>query len=298
MQSSIALLALCFVLGIVFRRFFAFPDNAIPVLNAWMLRVALPALVLRVIHDLNPAPALVPAALSLWVVFGFSVVIALLLMRLNVLTRAQAGGFALAAGTCNTAFVGLPFIEGLGGHAGLEVAVVVDQLGSFTCLSILAIPFAANMAGQGLPWHAVAKRVLTFPPLIALVFALVLRSVVIPPWLDSGLHRLGDTLSPIALFTVGYQLRIAAWRGRTAAVAGGLVYKLAVAPLMVAGILRLLDVTGLPFQVTVTQAAMAPMVTAAVIANEYDLDGEFAALMVGVGVPLSFITAAWVWALA
>jgi predicted permease len=35
---------------------------------------------------------------------------------------------------------------------------------------------------------------------------------------------------------------------------------------------------------------MAPMITGSIIAAEYDLDGDLAALMVGVGIPLSFLT--------
>jgi predicted permease len=47
---------------------------------------------------------------------------------------------------------------------------------------------------------------------------------------------------------------------------------------------------GTEIQVTLFEAAMAPMITGSIIAAEYDLDGDLAALMVGVGIPLSFLT--------
>jgi malate permease and related proteins len=48
------------------------------------------------------------------------------------------------------------------------------------------------------------------------------------------------------------------------------------------------------FQVTVFEAAMAPMITGSIVAQEYGLDGELAALLVGVGIPISFLTL-WAW---
>jgi predicted permease len=46
----------------------------------------------------------------------------------------------------------------------------------------------------------------------------------------------------------------------------------------------------------VLQNAMAPMVSGAILASEHELDPELAALMVGFGIPLSFLTAMlWMW---
>ena len=43
-------------------------------------------------------------------------------------------------------------------------------------------------------------------------------------------------------------------------------------------------------QVTIFEAASAPMITGSIVASEYGLDPDLSALMVGVGVPLSFLT--------
>ncbi len=42
--------------------------------------------------------------------------------------------------------------------------------------------------------------------------------------------------------------------------------------------------------VTVIESAMATMITAAVVANEFNLDNELTNLMVGIGIPLSLAT--------
>jgi hypothetical protein len=52
-------------------------------------------------------------------------------------------------------------------------------------------------------------------------------------------------------------------------------------------------------QVAIFEAAMAPMIGGAIVAAQHKLDPELSALMLGVGIPLSFLTLpAWWYALA
>jgi hypothetical protein len=75
------------------------------------------------------------------------------------------------------------------------------------------------------------------------------------------------------------------------ALALGLGYKLVLAPLAVTlALLALPGISPLAFEVSVLQAAMAPMVTSAILAADNGLDPELSALMVGLGIPLSFVT--------
>jgi predicted permease len=51
-------------------------------------------------------------------------------------------------------------------------------------------------------------------------------------------------------------------------------------------------------RVTIFEAAMAPMITAGIIAVDHDLDPPLVSLLLGVGIPLSFLTlAGWWWLL-
>jgi predicted permease len=43
-------------------------------------------------------------------------------------------------------------------------------------------------------------------------------------------------------------------------------------------------------RVTVFEAAMAPMIGASIVAMDHDLDPPLLTLMLGVGIPLSFLT--------
>jgi predicted permease len=108
---------------------------------------------------------------------------------------------------------------------------------------------------------------------------------------DVVLGRLGDLLTPLALFSVGFQLRLSGVKGRVGALALGLGYKLVLCPLAISLLLWALPgISPLTFEVSVLQAGMAPMVTAAILAADHELDPQLSALMVGLGIPLSFAT--------
>jgi hypothetical protein len=293
MSQLIGLLGACLALGVLARRSGRFPEAAPVALNALVLNVALPALVLRVVHRLEFAPGLLAAAATPWLIFVLAAVLFRGLGRRLGLERGTVACLVLTGGLSNTAFVGLPMAEALLGREGLGVAVVVDQLGAFLVLATLATLFAARAsAGVELRPGELLKRVVVFPPLLALVLALVLRPLAYPGWLEELLRRLGDMLTPLALFSVGFQLRLGAVGRRAGVLALGLGYKLVLAPALIALLVLVLPgLSPVVREATVLQAAMAPMVSGAILAADHRLDAELAALMVGLGIPLSFATA-------
>lgn len=292
MSKIIGILGACLVLGALSRRSGRFPETTPNALNAFVLNVAMPALVMRAVHALVFAPGLIIAAATPWLIFVLAVLLFRGLGERLGLSRESAACLVLTAGLSNTAFVGLPMTEALLGRESVGIAVVIDQLGSFMVLGTLATVFAARAsAGAGLGLGALFKRLLVFPPFIALLVALVLRPFAYPVWLDELLKRLGDMLTPLALFSVGFQLRLGHLRHHSRALGLGLGYKLVLAPALIA--LLMLSIPGmapLVRNVTVLQACMAPMVSGAILAAEHRLDPPLAALMVGIGIPLSFAT--------
>ncbi len=123
------------------------------------------------------------------------------------------------------------------------------------------------------------------------MLALVLMPVEYPGWLDALLQRLGATLIPIALVSVGYQLHLSHVRGKALPLATGLVFKLAIAPALILLLFAgLLGSRGEVLQVTVFEAAMPPMIGASIVAMDHELDPPLLTLMVGIGIPLAFLT--------
>jgi predicted permease len=296
--ANLLLLLVCMGLGVLARRASPLPAEAPRVLNAWILSVALPAVVLRSVHRVTWSSSLVLPVVGLWLVFALAALGAAWAVRRGA-ARGVAGALALGAGLANTSFVGLPLLEALGGAEATGPAVVVDQLGSFVALAVGAVPLAAWLSGQEVSAGLVARRLLRFPPFVALALALALRPVALPAPVDVVLARLGDTLSPLALVSVGLQLEPSALRARGRLVAAGLACRLLAAPAVMLALVWWLSPTrGLVERVAVAQAAMAPMVTGGVLAAEYGLEPRLTSAMIALGVPLSLLTVpAWWWLL-
>ena len=124
-----------------------------------------------------------------------------------------------------------------------------------------------------------------------------LDPVPFPDPLVGVLEKIGGVLAPIALVSVGYQLRLSGLRGASAPLASGLVFKLVLGPaamalLFVGG----LHASGELAQVTIFEAAMGPQIGGAIVAMENGLNPRLVGLMVGVGIPLSILTAS-IWSL-
>lgn len=286
-MASLLVVALCLGAGVALRgRLEAAP------LNTFVLHVALPALAVVAMREAPPVSAWGVA--SVWLVFGAAILVFGLLGRLFRWDRATVGCLVLACGLSNTSFVGFPVLEWLVGPAALPVAVPLDQLGSFLIVCLAAPVVGAVAAGQAWSAGALVGRVLRFPALWAMILGLVVPAEVWPAAVIDALGKIAATLSPVALVAVGAQLRLPTTRERGPFLTG-LGYKLALAPLLVWAWMRLGGVEGLGVEVAVLEAAMAPMVTGALLAQSYGLRPELAAALLGVGVPVSLATV-WGWA--
>jgi len=294
-MSNLLLLILCFIAGVLLRRLKRMPDNAPATLNSFIIHVSLPALTLLYVHELKISGDVVLVAAMAWLVFGLAAGFFWLLGRWLRLPRATTGALMLTGGLGNTSFFGLPMVEAFYGKEGLSTAIVADQLGSFFVLSVLGIT-VAGIYSSGRPSVAeIVKRIALFPPFISLVIALLLIPIEYAEWFSVLLKRLGDTLAPLALLSVGMQLRLGHVAEHRRNLALGLGFKLILAPLAIWLLYgQLLGAQGLAIQVTLFEAAMPPMITAAIVASEHDLDPPLANLMVAAGLLLSFFTlSAW-----
>jgi predicted permease len=134
---------------------------------------------------------------------------------------------------------------------------------------------------------------LRFPPLCALIAAVLLRPAVFPASVESALRLAAKTLTPLALISVGGALRFerALLSRERAPIVAGLLYKLVLAPLAMTFLLVvLLHRRGEPVRITLLEAAMGPMITGAIVAEEHGMDAELCSLMVSAGVPLCLLT--------
>jgi predicted permease len=298
-MNNLLLLAVAFAAGILLRRTGRFPDSTPIALNGFVIHVSLPALTLLHVHRLQLDRSLVLTALMPWLFFGAAWAFYRALGRAAGLPSRTVGALILVTGLGNTSFVGLPMIEAWYGKEWIGVGVVADQLGSFLALSTLGILTATAYSSGAASPRALARRIVLFPPFQALVLAVLLRPIAYPEPMVAVLQKLGDTLTPLALASVGFQLRFRVAPGVARPLGLGLAFKLLLGPAIVYALyVLLLGATGPVIRVTIFEAAMAPMITAGIIAIDHDLDPPLVTLLLGVGIPLSFLTlAGWWWLL-
>ena len=289
------LLGACFILGIVLRRSGRLPDNAAAALNGFVVHISLPALTLAYVHSLTLGTNLVLPALMPWLMFGVGCGFFWVVGKVAGLSRSTTGALTLTGGLANTSFIGLPMIETFYGREFLGLGIMIDQLGSYFVLStvgiVVATLYSQDARGRSVTAKAVVRKIAMFVPFQAFVVALLLMPFEYPTWIDDLLKRLGATLVPIALVSVGYQLQLSYVRGKAYALALGLAFKLVLGPalilLLFAGLLRN---DWQVLSVTVFEAAMGPMIGASIVAMDHELDPPLVTLLVGIGIPVSFLT--------
>lgn len=290
-MSALLLLVACLVLGVIVARVARPPATLPQGLNWWVINVALSALVLHLIPTLQFDWQFWYLAASMWLVFLGAWAVFATLGRMLHWSRARIGALTLVCGLGNTAFIGFPMIEALRGREGLKLALVADQLGCFLALAIGGTIVAALYSGKSTRAVEVARRVVTFPPFVSLTVGIVAAAFGgWPQPVDEVFERLGATLTPIALFSVGLQFRLQFQHGQAAAVLLALGWKLAFAPLLVwlAGLA--IGVGDAILAVAVLEAAMAPMISATILAEQHDLEPQLANTVLGIGIILSLVT--------
>jgi malate permease and related proteins len=288
--DSFLLIGLMIAAGVLCARLRLLPDNSAEVLNQFALTVCLPAAVLRFASQLQFDASLLALAAVPWLLLVASIALVLLVAPLLKLRDDEKAVLLLCIPLGNTSFLGYPLTEAFYGTEALPFAVAYDQFGSFLILSTWGLWVLARYGGDRRPTLAdMARRVLRFPPFLALLLALTLMPAA----------RLADALLPIVTLAIGLQLRFRIPPRERAPLAFGLAAKLLVLPLLAWGLTLLFAMAPLMRNTVVLESAMAPMITASALAIAHRLAPGLAAALVGFGIPLSLLTLlGWRWLLA
>ncbi len=306
-MDNIFVAAASLIAGILLRRMERLPHGADRVLAGLVVQFCAPPVAFLAARSMPLSAEMLQPASMAWVVFAGGLAFFGLMRRIFGFSRETFGCLMLTAAMSNVIFIGLPMIEAFFGRDLLYVAFLCDSPGTSLVLAFPCVLLASYLSPQG-PVTASAgaqirqslRRVLLFPPFQGLVLGLLLRTTALPDWLTHGLQTIGGTLVPVSLFSVGLGLQFRLPRGSGKPLALGLAYKLLLAPALMLGVVALgFGNTGLVAQVTVFEAAMPPMVLGGILATDHGLDPKLAALLVGLGTPLSFATLPlWHWLLA
>ena len=294
-MSSILLLFLCLFIGIGIQRINNFPKNTAVVLNQYILFVALPAMALYYLPKIALSwDLLLPASVA-WIAFGLSFLIFNSLGKIYNWSKKLTGCLIITAGLGNTSFVGIPVIQALYGDEGLNTLIIIDLPGTFVALSTVGVLVATLYSNQKGIGDSILRKMFTFPPLLAFFVGLILMILKIdfPTAISDTFKQLSATISPIALISVGYQLKFKSYSKHFKFLFLGLSFQLLILPLVILTLFYfVLGRTDLATKVCIIEAAMAPMITGSILASTYGLKPELSNMMVGYGIPISFITLA------
>lgn len=300
-MDNVILIFICLVLGVVLQKIKVFPKNGHVTLNQFIIYISLPALTLYFIPKVVIRSELLFPLCTSWIGFILAYVFFTLLGRWLGWSKKLIGCLILTGGLGNTAFIGFPVVEALFGKQGLKTAIVLDQAGTFVVMATLGILVAtthsASMKNSGA--SVILKRVFTFPPFIAFLIAATMNvsGFDFTEDIQEVIMNICRTTAPVALVAVGMQLKIDRKSKYWNSLYIGLFFKLILMPAVIFTLYKvILGGKGLETNVSLIEASMGPMVTAAVLASAYGLKPKLAGMMIGVGIPVSFITLDfWYW---
>ncbi|AWH19850.1 MULTISPECIES: AEC family transporter [Stenotrophomonas] len=297
--DAFALILAMLGLGMLFARLRALPETAPETLNKVVLYVCLPAAVLTYVPRLHLDASLLGLMATPWLLMLATWALVSLATRVFGFARDVHAVLLICVALANSSFIGYPMVRALLGDAALPYAVVYDQFGTFLLLSTFGLLVLARYSGDRPPTaRQVLGRIARFPPLWALVFALLLMPAQPPAWIGTALKQLADAMLPLVMLAVGLSIQLRLRREELKPLAVGLLLKLLVLPALALPLSWLLGMQGLMLQANVLESAMPTMITAAALAISHRLAPRLAAALVGYGIVLSLVTLpAWMWVL-
>ncbi len=288
-MENFILIFICLAAGIFLQRLAIFADNGPLTLNLYVIWIALPALILRQVPTLSFSTDLFILLLMPWLMTGLGAVLVLAASRLFAWSREVTAVLLLTVPLGNTSFLGIPMIEAFWGTDMVSYGIIYDQFGSFLALStygsfILALYSEQQRQSAG----AIVKKILTFPPFLALLFALLFAKQLQQQAIAGSLSLIASSLVPVVMFAIGLQLKIKLAPGQTLPFCFGLTTKLLIAPFAALFICQLSGIDTSASRIAVFEAGMPPMVTAGAMAMSAGLAPRLTAALVGWGILLSF----------
>ena len=290
-MENFILILLAITVGYFINRLNIFSKEAPAILNQFVIYISLPAMIILQVPKLTfSMDTLIPIIVA-WGVMGISAILVLLFARIFSFSKEITGSLMLVAILTNSSFMGIPIINAYMGESSLAYILVYDQLGTFIALATYGTFIASYYSSKSqISFKIITLKVLTFPPFLSLVLALLLMGVEFHPVLSKVLSSFANTIVPIALVAVGLQLQFKLPKEDLKPFSVALFIKLIIAPIIAIVICKIFNWNNQAAMVSIMEAAMAPMITAGAIASMAGLAPRLSSAIVGYGILISFIT--------
>jgi malate permease and related proteins len=260
------------------------------VLNAVIIYVGLPALIFQAVHPAQLSWLLAEVAAIAWAVALAGFALGWIAARLLKLPPPAAGALMLTAALGNTGYIGYPLALGMLGESGLVRAVFYDVFGTVGVLLTLGLALAARL-GEAEERPRLIRELLTFPAVLAVGAALLLRPVTVPIPVSEWLDALAKLVVPLIMISLGLSFQPRAVGAQLRPVAAAAAIKLVLLPLLALAVgTAVFKADADAVRLVVLQAGVPSMMLSLVFGARFRLDTELIASVLVVTTAVAIVT--------
>ena len=292
---NFVLIGVCIIAGMIFKATKSIHPDAHKGINTWILYIALPAVSFKYLPKVQwSTDMLFPVGTTFLIAVG-SMLFMKYYSKSQGYSERSRRTMELASGYSNTSFVGFPLISAFYGEKLLSIAIICDQTMfiSLSTLGIIAALKGGSKNADNISTKFILKRLVTFPPFVGCVSALVLSQFLDLSVAEPFFDKLAATVGPLALFSVGLQLKFNGWKKMWSQISVSMLYKLMIAPAIVLGLALIIGIKGDVARISIFEAAMPTLVTSSIIAEQFKLNTKLTNLIIGISIIVGFFTSAF-----
>lgn len=284
MIENIIYLFSIFALGFLLRKKF---EKNIDGLIDFVIYISLPAIAFSQIYRLNIDFSQFLIIAFGWIIIIFSIFFSYFVGKILKLPKKSLLAFIMVSSFGNTAFLGYPYTQTLLGDEALGYTILFDNFASF--LPVITIgSYIVSLENKNVGFDI--KKILNSPAFIALILAILLKPIKIDESILDICDKIGATITPLALFTVGAKMDLSKLKHIKYQILFSLMIKMVIVPILAILIWRDFFGLDLKSKAALLEISMPPMVLASIMVMKAKLDSDLAAGSVGLGVILSFVT--------
>ena len=292
-MENFVLIGVCIVLGMILRATKSIHPDAHKGINTWVLYIALPAVSFKYLPQVQWGWEMAFPIIATFLVTIGSMFFMAIYSKMKGYSRRSQSTLSLISGYSNTSFVGFPLITAFFGEQYLSIAILCDQTMFFTLSTIGIITSLKGGSKEAVvDAQFIVKRLFTFPPFIACISALLLSQFINFDFAEPFFSKLAGTVAPLALFSIGLQLKFNGWRKLMPQISMAMLYKLILAPLFVLLGALVFKINSDIAKITIFEAAMPTLVTSSIIAEQFRLNTKLTNLTIGISIIIGFFTTA------
>ena len=254
-------------LGFFISRYL-FTVNQLPQrLNKFIINVSFPAVILLTAPAISFQYDALFSATAPWMIILIVAVSTTLITKQLGWSKEIRTVILLLAALGNTGFVGIPLAKAFFSTEQLGHAIMYDQMGSFLAFITYGTFVISKQLSDnsGVRWQNVIKRVITFPPFLSFIIAMLIPQDIYPEILLTSLHYLALTIIPLAMLSIGMTLQFHVDTEYRVPLMIGLSFKLVLAPVLILVSGLVLGKTPDLIEICIFQAALPPSVACSIL---------------------------------